>query len=69
MYNTDVHAALADNEALREGKLHSLRQALDVYRARLGLQFRKGVPTRMLQSCLSALFLRRQDVEAYGWYT
>lgn len=37
-----AHAALADNEALREGKLHSLRQALDVYRARLGLHFRKG---------------------------
>ncbi len=34
--------ALADKESLREGKLRSLRQALDLYRARLGLQFRKG---------------------------
>ncbi len=35
--------ALADKESLREGKLRSLRQALDLYRARLGLHFRRGL--------------------------
>lgn len=41
-FNGMAYAALADKESLREGKLRSLRQALDLYRARLGLQFRKG---------------------------
>ena len=38
--------ALADKESLRESKLRSLRQALDLYRARLGLQFCRGMTLR-----------------------
>lgn len=38
-----IAVALADKESLREGKLRSLRQALDLYRARLGLHFRRGL--------------------------
>ncbi|EIE26841.1 hypothetical protein COCSUDRAFT_64680 [Coccomyxa subellipsoidea C-169] len=41
-------SALADKESLREGKLRSLRQALDLYRARLGLQFRKDHTDELL---------------------
>lgn len=38
-------AALANKESLREGKLQAVREALDVYRERLGLHFRKGTVT------------------------
>ncbi|CAL8467196.1 g6732 [Coccomyxa elongata] len=41
-------SALADKESLREGKLRSLRQALDLYRARLGLHFRRDNKDELL---------------------
>ena len=35
-------AALANQESIQESKLRAVRQAVDTYRGRLGLEFRKG---------------------------
>lgn len=35
--------ALANQESIQESKLRAMRQAVDLYRGRLGLEFRKGV--------------------------
>ena len=35
-------AALANQESIQESKLRAMRGAVDLYRGRLGLEFRKG---------------------------
>ena len=37
-----ARAALANQESIQESKLRAMRQAVDLYRGRLGLEFRKG---------------------------
>lgn len=58
-------AALADEEALREGKLQSLRRAVQLHQQRLGLRFQhhNGAQRlslmRSMGSCTRAAFLQR----------
>ena len=45
-------AALANQESIQESKLRAMRGAVDLYRGRLGLDFRKGA-LRCSPSCSS----------------
>ncbi len=58
-------AALADEEALREGKLQSLRKAVKLHQQRLGLRFQHHNGAywlslmRAMGSCTRAPFMQR----------